>query len=125
MTKFLSKQHLLVKYGDKLCGCVVNNDVIIPKCSVPIYNKPPTNDEIERVYLDNVIGVIKLEQKEDGIYYTTSIFKEELKEIIEQEQRNYLKFACLGTSTKLTSINAAYISINNINVVEHILSIFN
>ncbi len=109
MTKFLDNQHLLVKYGDLLCNCPINANVTIHEYPIPIYDHIPTNDEVEKVHLNNLVGIIKLEKKEDGIYYTPKIFNNDLKDFIEYGKRDYLKFACIGGFNKVISINASYI----------------
>lgn len=110
MTKFLGKQHLLVKYGDTLCSRFVDKEINFTDVGIPIYSSIPSYTQTINVDLDNVIGWINLEKKEDGIYYTPSIFNSEFVDIVEEHKRNILYFSCRGTEYNISFISAAYLS---------------
>ena len=115
---FLNNQHLLVKFGDKLCGRIIIKDInigkqlLILKSYTTIDNKPSNIVDI-----NNSIGYCDIEIKDDGIYYTPVVFdtyKQSEGVIIETFKRDVLKVAGNGTLNNMTSICYMYIS-NNVN----------
>lgn len=106
---FLNHQHLLVKFGEELCGCIVNENINLPSQLV-ICNRLGTS-QID-IIIDTIVGTCDMEIKGDGIYYTPKLFEKYnlYSEIVEKERRDVLKICGKGDGKTLDSITYFYLS---------------
>lgn len=119
---FLNHQHLLVKFGEELCGYTVNENINLPPQLV-ICNRLGTS-QLD-ISIDSIVGTCDMEIKDDGIYYTPKLFEKYnlYSEIVEKERRDVLKICGKGDGKTLNSITYFYFSNGIIKNTEPLIDI--